>query len=212
MTFDNTDELHKVARLFPGAKLVVRILTDDSSSLCRLGVKFGAPLSDVPRLLTCARGLGLDVVGVSFHVGSGCSDPGAFRDAISRAHAAFVYGREAGYRFSLLDVGGGFEDHTFELTANVINDALAFYFPKHQREADGMRVIAEPGRFYVSTAFSLACNIIARRVRGTDEEAAVSLEDTENPRTMCELCLQSIPRVSHADILLRGASVTCNLY
>ena len=51
MTFDNTDELYKIARTHPGAKLVVRILTDDSKSLCRLGLKFGAPLVTVPALL-----------------------------------------------------------------------------------------------------------------------------------------------------------------
>lgn len=189
MTFDNTDELHKVARLFPGAKLIVRILTDDSSSLCRLGVKFGAPLSDVPRLLSCARGLGLNVVGVSFHVGSGCSDPNAFRDAIERAHTAFAYGRDAGYQFTLLDVGGGFEDLTFERSACAISDALAFYFPKSERERAGIRVIAEPGRFYVSTAFSLACNIIARRVRPADDGDNETLVldadgDGDNPRVM----------------------------
>ncbi|KZV90858.1 hypothetical protein EXIGLDRAFT_109488 [Exidia glandulosa HHB12029] len=182
MTFDNTDELHKVARLYPGAKLVVRILTDDSSSLCRLGVKFGAPLADVPRLLACARGLNLNVVGVSFHVGSGCSDPNAFQDAIMRAHRAFAFGREAGYQFTLLDVGGGFEDLTFERSARAISDALAHYFPKSERETAGIRVIAEPGRFYVSTAFNLACNIIARRVREGDDEALD--DDNETPRVM----------------------------
>ncbi|KZT27231.1 ornithine decarboxylase [Neolentinus lepideus HHB14362 ss-1] len=159
MTFDNADELHKVARAHPGARLVVRILTDDSKSVCRLGIKFGAPLASVPGLLATARALGLDVVGVSFHVGSGCYDAHAFVDAVARARAAFDMGREAGYVFSVLDVGGGFEDGNFEETAGVLGGALDLYFP----EREGVRVIAEPGRFYVARAFSLAVNIIARR-------------------------------------------------
>lgn len=167
MTFDNTDELHKIARVHPGAKLVVRILTDDSKSLCRLGLKFGAPLVTVPALLAKARELGLDVVGVSFHVGSGCYDSNAFTDAVARARAAFDMGRDAGYKFTLLDIGGGFEDATFEATAQVLRDALERHFPARDRARDGVRLIAEPGRYYVAKAFSLAANIIARRAPPT---------------------------------------------
>ena len=65
MTFDNADELRKIAREHPGAQVVLRILTDDSASVCRLGLKFGAPLSAVRGLLLEARALKLDVLGVS---------------------------------------------------------------------------------------------------------------------------------------------------
>ena len=174
MTFDNTDELHKVARAHPGAKLVVRILTDDSKSLCRLGLKFGAPLVTVPALLAKARELGLDVIGVSFHVGSGSYDSHAFADAVARARAAFDMGREAGYTFTLLDVGGGFEDATFEATAQVLRDALERHFPARDRLRDGVRLIAEPGRYFVAKAFSLAANIIARRAPPNPAAAATA--------------------------------------
>src|ERR1700722_6377058 len=46
ITFDNVDELYKIKRLFPDAQLVIRILTDDSKALIRLGAKFGASLDD----------------------------------------------------------------------------------------------------------------------------------------------------------------------
>ena len=55
MTFDNADELNKISRVHPRAKLVIRILTDDTKSNCRLGVKFGAALSAVPDLLAKAK-------------------------------------------------------------------------------------------------------------------------------------------------------------
>ncbi|EKM57862.1 uncharacterized protein PHACADRAFT_251754 [Phanerochaete carnosa HHB-10118-sp] len=171
MTFDNTDELYKIARAHPKAALVVRILTDDSRSLCRLGLKYGAPLVTVPGLLAKARELQLDVIGVSFHVGSGCYDTSAYTDAIARARAAFDMGRAAGYEFSLLDVGGGFEDATFERAAGVLRDAIDLHFPAREN----LRIIAEPGRYYVAKAFSLAVNVIARRapppaVEGADAE------------------------------------------
>uniref|UniRef100_L2FKD0 Ornithine decarboxylase n=1 Tax=Colletotrichum fructicola (strain Nara gc5) TaxID=1213859 RepID=L2FKD0_COLFN len=120
MTFDNADELRKVAKLFPEAELYLRIMTDDESSLCRLSMKFGAAKEDTNELLATAKDLGLNVVGVSFHVGSGASDPMAFYKAVYDAYE---------------------------------------YFPA----SSNVNIIAEPGRYYVSAAFTIACNIIARR-------------------------------------------------
>lgn len=157
MTFDNADELRKIAKLYPEAELFLRILTDDSSSLCRLSLKFGASLDDTDNLLGLARELGLNVVGVSFHVGSGASDPLAFLKAVQDADTVFKQAAAHGFDLKTLDVGGGFSGESFEDMATVLRDALDEYFPP------SVNIIAEPGRYYVSTAFTIACNIIARR-------------------------------------------------
>ncbi|KAM3080041.1 Ornithine decarboxylase [Clarireedia jacksonii] len=157
MTFDNGDELHKIKKLFPGAELFLRISTDDSSSLCRLSLKFGAAMDATNDLLALAKQLDLNVVGVSFHVGSGASDPLAFRKAVQDAHTVFEQARTYGYHLHTLDVGGGFCNETFEMMAATLGEALDEYMPSH------VNIISEPGRYYVSTAFTLACNIIARR-------------------------------------------------
>lgn len=183
MTFDNADELYKIARAHPGARCVIRVLTDDSKSLCAFGIKFGAPLVTVPGLLAKAKELNLDVVGVSFHVGSGCYDPSVYMDAIMRARAVFDMGKEAGYAFTLLDVGGGFEDARFEHAATVLTQAIDRYFP----DRCGIKIIAEPGRFYVSKAFRLAANIIARRapLSATPSQAPTDLSN-DQPTVMCK--------------------------
>ncbi|TGJ83898.1 hypothetical protein E0Z10_g4850 [Xylaria hypoxylon] len=157
MTFDNADELRKIAKLFPDAELFLRILTDDSSSLCRLSLKFGASLDATDDLLRLAKELGLNVVGVSFHVGSGASDPLAFHKAVQDADVVFKQGYAYGFEMKTLDVGGGFSGDTFETMAHALREALDEYFPPH------INIIAEPGRYYVSSAFTIACNIIARR-------------------------------------------------
>lgn len=159
MTFDNADELHKIKKYYPTAKLVLRILTDDSKSLCRLGLKFGSPLEACPGLLSLARQLDLNVMGVSFHVGSGSKDSNQFADAVWRAKQVFKMGKQEGYTFELLDVGGGFEMESFPAASQVLADSLELYFPR----SEGVRVIAEPGRLLVSGAFTLAASIIARR-------------------------------------------------
>ncbi|TGO58383.1 hypothetical protein BOTNAR_0182g00210 [Botryotinia narcissicola] len=157
MTFDNSDELYKIKKLFPGAELFLRISTDDSSSLCRLSLKFGAAMDATSNLLALARELDLNVVGVSFHVGSGASDPLAFRKAVQDSHTVFEQARTYGYYMHTLDVGGGFCTETFEVMASALSDALEEYMPKH------IKIIGEPGRYYVANAFTLACNVIARR-------------------------------------------------
>ncbi|KAF7315326.1 Ornithine decarboxylase [Mycena indigotica] len=209
MTFDNADELYKIARAHPGAKLVVRILTDDSKALCQLGIKFGAPLAAVPALLAKAKELNLDVIGVSFHVGSGNYDPSVYTDAISRARSAFDMGEDIGYHFSLLDVGGGFEDALFEQASSYLTDAIESYFP----DRSGLRIIAEPGRFYVSTAFSIATNIIARRAPLGDEAAVAA--PSEQPTVMYYIndgvygafnCILFDHQVVHPYVLSMGKS------
>ena len=186
MTFDNADELHKIARAHPRAKCIIRILTDDSKSLCAFGIKFGAPLFTVPGLLAKAKELDLDVIGVSFHVGSGCYDPTVYTDAIMRAHRVFEMAKEVGYTFTLLDVGGGFEDALFERAASLLTAAINQYFP----DRSNLKIIAEPGRFYVSSAFRLAAHIIARRAplirAGQRLNETVTEVKPDQPSVMCE--------------------------
>jgi ornithine decarboxylase len=179
MTFDNSDELYKISRSFPTAKLVIRIHTDDTKALCRLNLKFGASLVAVPSLLVKAKELGLNVIGVSFHVGSGCFDSSAFADAIRRSRAVFDMGRDAGYEFSMLDIGGGFEDASFDATTLTISNAIDAHFP--DRKETGLRIIAEPGRYFVSKAFSLATNVIARRSPTSAESEAEKNESPDAP-------------------------------
>ncbi|KAJ5170447.1 Ornithine decarboxylase [Penicillium coprophilum] len=157
MTFDNADELYKIKSNFPEAELYLRILTDDSTSLCRLSMKFGASMDQARPLLELAYKLDLKVVGVSFHVGSGAEDPRAFLKAVQDARMVFDQAGEIGHELHTLDVGGGFCQDTFEKFAGILGEAVDSYFPPN------IRVIAEPGRYYVATAYTLAANVIARR-------------------------------------------------
>lgn len=184
MTFDNAEELYKIKALFPEAELVLRILTDDSNSLCQLGLKFGASLEITCRLLRLARELDLNVIGISFHVGSGCFDENAFADAVYRARKVFDEGQELGFNFTLLDVGGGFPGAdvqngiTFEKVAAVLGPAVDKMFPRN------IRVIAEPGRYYVSSAFTICTHVIARRTISRDANGVHGESGDHHPEYM----------------------------
>uniref|UniRef100_A0A667WVJ9 ornithine decarboxylase n=1 Tax=Myripristis murdjan TaxID=586833 RepID=A0A667WVJ9_9TELE len=159
MTFDNQDELSKIAHCHPSAKLVLRIAVDDSSSLRRLNSKFGACPAAAGKLLRRAGELGLDVVGVSFHVGCMCNDTRAYSRAIADAHQTRTF-PTSGAKV---------------LRGSTINVALDEFFPPEC----GVQIIAEPGRYFVESAFTLAVNVIGKRAMM--EEAA---EQNSNVSTL----------------------------
>lgn len=165
MTFDNTDELRKIAECFPDSRLVLRIITDDSNSICRFSTKFGAPLDQVDSILSVAKELNLNVVGVSFHVGSGCMSTSSFTAAIRNAKRVFKQAEEKfGFRMSILDLGGGWpgtddDGITFVEIANAIRPVLDELFPP----ADAVELIAEPGRYFVAESHTLMVNVFGKR-------------------------------------------------
>ncbi|KUG00932.1 Ornithine decarboxylase [Phytophthora nicotianae] len=164
MTFDSQDELTKIHSINPSAKLVLRLYVDDSNSICRLGTKFGAMVHDVPDILNHAKALNLDVVGVSFHVGSGCFNVEAYSNAVVRARKVFDIGHSLGFNFNLLDIGGGFPGTEnapirFEDCALELKKSLAVHFP----QSSGVKVISEPGRFFAASTHTLAVNVIGRK-------------------------------------------------
>ncbi|XP_006108699.2 ornithine decarboxylase-like, partial [Myotis lucifugus] len=108
LTFDSEEELTKVAQHHPGARLVLRLWTEDSQSLIPMSAKFGASLELCGHLLKSSRDLGLAVVGASFHVGSGCQNPHSFAQAIADCRHVFEMGRGVGHDMNILDIGGGF--------------------------------------------------------------------------------------------------------
>ncbi|GME52988.1 ornithine decarboxylase [Neofusicoccum parvum] len=175
MTFDNEDELHKIKRVYPGAQLLLRIVACDPSAVSQLSIKFGARMEATTKLLRLARDLGLNVIGVSFHVGSGGRDPSAFQRAIRDARTVFDQATGMGFQMHTLDIGGGFSaGPLFAQTAGQVNQALDAYFPLDS----GVRIIAEPGRFMVNSAFTAAAAVISRRSAEPLEEDSNNLKST----------------------------------
>lgn len=163
MTFDSETELVKIKQYMPHAQLVIRIRCDAASAQCPLGIKFGCdPLTEAPRLIKLAAVLGLEIVGVSFHVGSGAQETGVYTRAIRLCRALFTLAADAGHRAChLLDVGGGFpgaSSSSIQEVAQVINAAIDSEFC-----GCPVRVIAEPGRYFAAAAYTLAAMVHAKR-------------------------------------------------
>lgn len=162
LVFDNVAELHKLKTTYPDAELLLRVQTDDSLAQCPLSNKFGAAPADCGDLLSQAQQLGMKVVGVSFHVGSGCSQSGAFRGALQRARDVYDEAERLGMEFTCLDIGGGFpgwdepEQAMFADHAADICEMLEKLFP-----SPGIQVIAEPGRYFAATSQALLTTVVS---------------------------------------------------
>ena len=183
MTFDNENELQKIKDTHPNAKCVLRIITNDADAVCRFSMKFGADMPAALKLVEACARLSLDLAGVSFHVGSGQMTPRAFSESIENARKLFDYARENfGIKMHLLDLGGGYpgadDSHElFNAIAKEINKSLDEQFPVDEfallngnDEGKKLKVIAEPGRYYACSAFTLCVSVIAKRVMQQTEQ------------------------------------------
>jgi ornithine decarboxylase len=105
---DSEDELEKILQETNNAKdlaLVVRFAVSGDGAAYPLTRKFGVSAEDAPGLLRRVRGVSEEMLGVSFHVGSQCMRPDAFRVAMDMVNRAIV---SAGVLVDIVDVGGGF--------------------------------------------------------------------------------------------------------
>eukprot|EP00924_Labyrinthula_sp_SR-Ha-C_P005131 snap_masked-scaffold_1-processed-gene-22.31-mRNA-1 protein AED:0.40 eAED:0.40 QI:0/-1/0/1/-1/1/1/0/402 len=200
--FDNIDELKKIFSLsknLSGLKLLLRLKTDDSKSVCTLSEKFGAEKSEIGEMLLYIKENRVEqsFVGFSFHAGSGCESGLSFLKALVEAKEHFAMARAHGFfqdkgKKPLLNIGGGFSGKNLEDFKCSLKecpgkslDELKTFILQKKEEYGKLRfidlvsvvsvavdllygnryeIIAEPGRFFVDTAGTLASKVIARRV------------------------------------------------
>ena len=174
MTFDCEEELYKIKLYHPYAKLILRLAVDDSNSLCKFNKKFGCYLNQVEELLIITKTLKLDVIGFSFHVGSGCYSVDNFYNAIKDCKSAFDIAKSHNINISIIDIGGGFpgvdRKIKFKDIAEKVNQAMDDFF-KNELENKLIQFIAEPGRYFAEKTHTLVLNVIGKkRLKIIDEE------------------------------------------
>jgi ornithine decarboxylase len=165
VTYDNSDELRKIKDHCDTAGLVLRLKVPDTGSQVEMSSKFGAEPADAARLIRQAHDLGLVVEGLSFHVGSQCTNFDNYAAALEITSEIMQDARSKGYAMKIIDIGGGFpvpydsQVPEFETLAGLINSECERLFP-----AD-IEIIAEPGRFMAATAAQLVTEIIGKARR-----------------------------------------------
>ena len=161
---DSVDELRRVFETKRDARIYLRIATPNIGSDWPLSGKFGAGVSDTREIVAAAAKRGVDLAGVTFHVGSQCRNPENWRVGIEKARSVFDAMVKAGLNPRMLDIGGGFPVRhvkpipSIEVIGDVVNEALSA-FP------EDVRVVGEPGRYLVSDAAYLVCQVLCTATR-----------------------------------------------
>src|SRR5436190_19055937 len=177
VTYDNATELEKIRKYAPHAGVVLRLAVANTGSQCELSNKFGCHPGEAVDLILAAFKLGLVVEGLSFHVGSQCTNFENFVQAINAAAAVMKESSSRGHEIKILDIGGGFpapyNEHVkpFPQLARKINVEIARLFPKE------IEILAEPGRFLVATAATAVARIIGKAVR--DGKRCYYIDDSD---------------------------------
>jgi len=165
VTYDNEDELKKIKEYCDTAGVILRLKAPDIGSQVEMSSKFGAEPGDAPSLIREAFDLGLVVEGLSFHVGSQCTNFNNYAAALDATSQILHDARKKGYPVKIVDIGGGFPAPynsrvpQFEKLAELINAECARLFPQD------VDLIAEPGRFIVATSAVLVSQIVGKARR-----------------------------------------------
>jgi ornithine decarboxylase len=165
VTYDNLEELKKIKAYAPHAGVVLRLAVANTGSQCELSNKFGCDPGEAVDLILAAFKMGLVVEGLSFHVGSQCTNFENFVQALNIAAAVMKESKGRGHEIKILDIGGGFPAHydahvkPIGQLARKINPEIERLFPKD------IQILAEPGRFLVATAATAVARIIGKAVR-----------------------------------------------
>ncbi|KAM9851588.1 antizyme inhibitor 1-like isoform 1-T2 [Aulostomus maculatus] len=163
---DNEAELRKISRCHPNAKLLLQVSTEAQSQDEEMSMAFGCTLKDCRHLLESAKELGVQVVGVRSLISRSCEDDQVYINAISDARCVFDMGEEIGFKMKILDIGGDFSssETQLELINDTIMSMVDLYFPPSSE----ISIIAEPSSYFVSSAFTLAVNVISKGMVARD--------------------------------------------
>ncbi|MGA0533519.1 type III PLP-dependent enzyme [Hansschlegelia sp. KR7-227] len=158
---DCREEVEKIARAAPGARVFCRILADGAGAEWPLSRKFGCVPEMAADVLEHAHVLGLTAYGVSFHVGSQQNNVGAWDAALASAAAIFHECERRGLALAMVNLGGGFPTRylkdipAVEAYGASIFEALRTHFGNRIPET-----IIEPGRGMVGDAGVIEAEVV----------------------------------------------------
>jgi ornithine decarboxylase len=166
--FDSEEEVEKMARMVPGARVYVRLTVPNEGSEWPLSKKFGTDPDRAWELLVMARDKGLDPIGITFHVGSQCTNIYNWNSAIYMARQLWEQAADEGMKLRVLNIGGGYPINYTRGVVGVdeieahIDGLVADNFP------EGTEIWLEPGRSFVGDAGIFASQVIGLAARGEE--------------------------------------------
>ena len=168
--FDSEPELEKLAVAAPGSEVFCRLLVANQGAAWPLSGKFGCSAEMAVDLMIKARDMGLAARGISFHVGSQQTEPGAWQAAIGEVARIFTTLAEKGISLDVVNLGGGFpiryRDEVPELpeVTQAIRTELARAFGNRPPA-----LMIEPGRILTANAGLIRAEVVLVSTKGYGE-------------------------------------------
>jgi ornithine decarboxylase len=168
-SFDSMEEVDKIAKFIPNCNVYIRLSVPNEGSEWPLSKKFGVELDDALSLLSYAKDRGLNPVGITFHVGSQCTNIYNWNIALDKAKTLWDISRKKGIKLRLLNIGGGYP---IKYTKNVVsieaieknvNNLIFERFP------EDIEIQIEPGRAVVGDAGIFVSTVIGKAVREDED-------------------------------------------
>ncbi len=160
VTADSCEELLKMETMKYKPSILLRLAIDDITATSPFGEKFGLTPEKVGEAAFAAHSLGIPLIGLSFHIGSGSKNPKIYRTAIETAKDVWASLKRGGLvgDMEILDLGGGWshEPQKFLESAAYVRDALGV-------GERAKNVIAEPGRFFAATVQDLYVRVVGKK-------------------------------------------------
>jgi len=168
---DAEEELVKIARHAPGARVILRMLVEASEADWPLSRKFGCSRREALRLMDLGQALGLDVAGISFHAGSQMREPSMWAPALDAALALWEDAQGAGHDLRILNIGGGFPAFYGQPLPATEEYAAAVMRMVRARFGEDIAVMAEPGRGLVAEAGVIVAEVVLVARKDQDDLA-----------------------------------------
>jgi ornithine decarboxylase len=173
--FDSEAEILKLREYAPGSNVYVRITVPNEGSEWPLSKKFGVEVEKAEELLVHAQKRGLNPIGMTFHVGSQCTNIYNWNSALDKAKDLWDRAQKAGIRLSVLNIGGGYPIRYTKDVVGIsaieknIGKLISDKFPKKTR------VLIEPGRSVVGDAGIFVTRVIGKASRGDEQWLSIDV-------------------------------------
>ncbi len=167
--FDSRDEVSKLCEYAPGSNVYIRLSVPNEGSEWPLSKKFAVEIDEAEDLLLYAKKKGLIPAGITFHVGSQCTNIYSWNTALDKAKMLWDRVEKRGLRLSMLNIGGGYPIRYTKQVVDItsidrnVNSLIYEKFPRNTR------IFIEPGRAVVGDAGIFVTRVIGKAKRGDED-------------------------------------------
>lgn len=173
---DSYEEIDKIAKFHPRAKILIRVAVDNIGSSWPLTKKFGIEVTEFPRILKYTREKGLTLSGLTFHVGSQCENEANWLKALDLCNNIWRDALKENISMDFLSLGGGLAVEynkpvpSVEEIGKLVMKKIGQNFKTKYKK---LKITIEPGRALVANSAVLVTSVIGTATRGKDNWAYI---------------------------------------